>query len=533
MGRRRGLGAWALAASAFVAAAMAPAEAKAAKEEPVVIGWWSFFDGTRIPTNDAAHPIRFHGDPNTYFFEPSGARGMQADPGVIAKDVAWRTLVDYVLARSQSASLSPTFTGRAESDLNTFTQAYFGYALALLYVPEDGDCQDYAVRIGGVDDGVQAMVNGAIVGHARLGDANKDLPFFELGVTPPKTALRPGLNEVVLIHEDQAKVERYVANVVLLHGGKAVPLAPKNIVFGRVTDAATKAPLAGATLRLGASGGADAGAPLANPFVTGPLGFYFFAGTPDGSHGVRATARAHAEATKAASVAVGRAATEAVRVDFALEGGCSCPSGTTCGPNGGCLEACVKTGEFGRTCTDPSAVCVDGLCVLDACDVQSCATGFECRAGRCEEKACGGVCCAAGTTCRAGACVPDACGAGCPSGKTCSGGACVDACSLVTCNPGLTCAHGSCLEPCRADPASCVRKSVAVAGPGFAAPDAGPSSAKKGDAGARAEEDSDELAASGGCRSVPGDPRDGLPVTAGVLAAIVASLGARRRTRTP
>jgi hypothetical protein len=69
----------ALAAAAALAALAAPAAAE--PPDPVVIGWWSYFtpEGAQyqVPTNDPAHPITMYGDPNVYFYEPSGGQGLQ------------------------------------------------------------------------------------------------------------------------------------------------------------------------------------------------------------------------------------------------------------------------------------------------------------------------------------------------------------------------------------------------------------------------------------------------------------------------
>lgn len=443
-------------ASVFASLCLA-SPAHAEPTEPVVIGWWSYFDNTKIPTtSSAAHPVSSYGDPDTYYYEPSGAFGMQEDPAVLPPDQAWQTLVSYVLAKANGVTLSSTFTINTSSDLQTFTQAYYGWALLLLYVPKDKYCDSYQVHIGTVDDGVQVMTNGKIVGYANLGEQNKLIDMVEQNSNPPSLVLRPGINEVVLIHEDQAAVERYVTNVWIEHNGAQVDLAPKNIAWGRVQDATSAAPLYDATVGLSGNGVTDS-------FLTGPYGFYFFSGLADGTYDLTADAVGYATGQASVGLTLGQGVTEVVRTDLPLMEGCSCPDGTICGPSGGCLVPCVLKGELGEDCDDPAATCVEHYCVTNPCDTLTCAPGFYCEPtqvggtlyGQCIEIACSNVCCGVGEVCSAGLCVPDTCGEGCPGGQTCSGGSCVDSCTVVNCVPGLECQDGVCITPCEAHPESC------------------------------------------------------------------------------
>lgn len=427
--------------------------------EPVVVGWWSHFSNQKVPTpSTAQHPIEMYGDPDVYYYEPSGGHGLQEDPNVLSKAQAWQNMIDFILASSNNVTLQPEFSINTSSDLSALTEAYFGWALVLLYVPKDKYCDNYRVHIGKVDDGVQAMVNAEIVGYDKLGEQDKYIDMVEYGSNPPKLVLRPGINEVVLIHVDQAKVERYVTDVWIEHDGMKVPLAPKNVSFGRITDKATGAPLYEATTGITGNG-------MSDTFLTGPLGFYLFPGLADGDYQITAQRPKYKDGMGNVTVKLGQAATEVVRTDLALEPGCSCPNGTMCGPSGGCLKPCIPKGELSETCEDAGAVCVNGYCYQNPCDTLVCKPGFECKVqelgnpavsyGICVEVACSNVCCAAGEVCSAGLCVANNCGMGCPQGQTCAGGACVDSCTVLTCASPLVCSGGQCVDPCVADPASC------------------------------------------------------------------------------
>jgi MYXO-CTERM domain-containing protein len=439
--------------------------ASAEPTEPVVIGWWSYFSNQKVDTTTSPqHQVTKFGDPNTYYYEPSGGHGLQEDPNQLKPDVAWQKIVDFTLANSQNVSLSPTFTIDTTSDLNQFTQAYFGWALVLLYVPKDKYCDNYRIHIGSVDDGLQAMANAKILGYANLGGLQY-IDMVEYNSNPPNLVLRPGINEIVLIHEDQAKVKRYVHEVWIEHNGAQVPLAPKNVLWGRVSDSGTMKPIFQANVGLSGNGAMDS-------FATGPFGFYFFSGLANGTYALNADAAKYKFAMANGTVAMGQASTEAVRTDFALDPGCACPNGKMCGPSGGCLDPCVVKGEFGESCDDPAAVCVNHVCVKNPCDTLTCPANFQCTMqnqgmppvphGICVEDACTNVCCAMGQVCSAGQCVPDMCMGGCAEGQTCAGGQCVDSCTIVQCVMPLTCMKGNCVDPCKVDPNACTMSSTST-----------------------------------------------------------------------
>lgn len=442
-----------VAAASFLAATSVAGVASAEPKDPVVIGWWSYFDPTHYPTStDMAYPVTFNGDPNDFFYEPSGARGMR-DPSLNAT-TAWNTLVSFVLGKTSSATLSSGFTIDETSSVSVcFCQAQYGWALGLLYVPKDKYCDTYRLHVGSVDDGVELLVNGKVVGNKTIsqnGDPSHE--WLSLLDASGKSILRPGINEVVVIHADDQQVARYVHDVYLEHAGTQVPLAPKNIVYGRVTDgAAAPQPIYPSTVTL-----KDAGGATKDTFTTGPLGFYFFGGLPDGTWTVDVTAGSFKETTATGTTAAGTAAGEARRVDVVMPPGCSCPSGKSCSATGQCLDACVTVGEFGEGCADATQTCVNHVCVKDPCDTLTCKKNFHCEAGSCVEDACSNVCCGPSQVCSAGLCVTNSCpSSGCGTGFVCAAGACVDACTTVTCVTGLVCKGGKCLDQCTADPASC------------------------------------------------------------------------------
>jgi MYXO-CTERM domain-containing protein len=529
-----------LSALAVTLALAAPAAAE--PTDPVVIGWWSYFtpEGApyKVPTGaDPNHQITGFGDPDTYFYEPSGAQGMQ---GMAPPDQAWATLISFILANTQNASLSSSFTINTGSDLFALTEAYFGWALVLLYVPKDKYCDSYRIHIGTVDDGVEALANTKILGYKTLGGANDYIDMVEYQTN--NLVLRPGLNEIVLIHEDQAQVERFINDAYIEHNGVQVPLAPKNIILGQVIDSGSQKPVNESLVSISGNG-------LNDTFLTGPFGFYFFDGLTDGSYALTADAAGYQIGSANGSVAMGAAMTEVVRTNFPLAQGCSCPSGKVCGPSGGCLDPCKPHGEFGEVCDDPAATCVNHVCVKNPCDTLTCAPGFHCvtgtagtppvPVGNCVEVACSNVCCGMGQICSAGACVTDNCGAGCGDGKACAGGNCVDACSVITCASPLVCKGGVCLDPCVADPSSCTNVPDGGFGVGGGVTSSGAMGGGGGAGGAAHGGSGGGTGASGGaggtksgcgCRvGDEGEERGGLGVM--VAGLMVAAAARRRRAR--
>ena len=81
------MGTWIHALSAALLAVLLPSRASAEPTDPVVIGWWSYFDYTKVPTTtNPGHSVTSFGDPDTYYYEPSTGHGMQEDPNILPPD---------------------------------------------------------------------------------------------------------------------------------------------------------------------------------------------------------------------------------------------------------------------------------------------------------------------------------------------------------------------------------------------------------------------------------------------------------------
>jgi hypothetical protein len=128
----------------------------------------------------------------------------------------------------------------------------------------------------------------------------------------------------------------------------------------------------------------------------------------------------------------------------------------TCGEGESCrLGTCVDCDVLG--CLD-GLICVESMCVADACLDVDCATGCasdqgcSCRQGECVPN-CDDNLCPTGQRCDAsGACAPSDCAqVVCPDDEICVAGGCVnDPCDGVTCQAGNVCVDGECVDdPCK------------------------------------------------------------------------------------
>ena len=101
---------WMRIVSAAASVVTVTSLAQAEPSEPVLIGWWSYFapesDASKVPTTtNPSHVVDHFGDPDTYYYEPSGGHGMQEDPSVLPPDQAWQTMISYILAQADQFTL--------------------------------------------------------------------------------------------------------------------------------------------------------------------------------------------------------------------------------------------------------------------------------------------------------------------------------------------------------------------------------------------------------------------------------------------
>ena len=182
------------------------------------MGWHIWDDGVWVPTaSNPSHVVTSHGDPDTYWYEPSGHHGLigSTDP---AEDFAG--MRDYVLARvpAPTHALGNLHYYR-DTDVDTLTHATFTYVLCDFWVDEGDDPNLYRLQTGPVDDGIQVIVNGEILGYLRL-DGGGD--SWNLGPT-----IRLGARNTLLVTlVDNALNNKFIQDMAFYRGEIMVTGAP-------------------------------------------------------------------------------------------------------------------------------------------------------------------------------------------------------------------------------------------------------------------------------------------------------------------
>lgn len=180
--------------------------------QPFTAGWYVLDDGLAYETTShPEHVVDHHGDEDLYWYEPSGAHGLvdSADP---VADFA--VLREYVISRVGAPTpVTGPFDWDETSTLSTFEYATFTYFLCDFYLPADEDPGRYEIRSGAVDDGIQVMVNGEILGRLQLGES---------GSWPLSAAVPGALNTLVIILVDDSQVNKYVHDLGFYRDGEIV-----------------------------------------------------------------------------------------------------------------------------------------------------------------------------------------------------------------------------------------------------------------------------------------------------------------------
>ncbi len=130
-------------------------------------GWHILDEGDWVSTTtDPDHPVTYHGDTDTYWYEPSGNHGLLSSS---TPDSDFEAMRGYVLERVPEPTHSlGNLHYYADSDVDSFRYATFTYILCDFWVGSTDDPGLYHLDTGPVDDGIEVMVNGAILGFLRL-----------------------------------------------------------------------------------------------------------------------------------------------------------------------------------------------------------------------------------------------------------------------------------------------------------------------------------------------------------------------------
>ena len=177
-------------------------------------GWYIYDDGLEHETtSSSAHPITSHGDTDLYWYEPSGAHGLigSADP-----ESDFALMREHVLAGAgEPTPITGPISFESGSTLATFAFATFTYVMCDFWIEEDEDPASYTVQAERVDDGIQVMVNGEILGHMLLSSSATSWSLADVG--------RPGeVNTLIVILVDDSRSNRYLRDLAFYRDGVMV-----------------------------------------------------------------------------------------------------------------------------------------------------------------------------------------------------------------------------------------------------------------------------------------------------------------------
>lgn len=180
--------------------------------EDFYTGWYVYDDGVPYETtSNPSYQVDHHGDADLYWYEPSGAHGLLGSSDPVSDFAIMR---QYVLDRA-GPPVVPTgpFSYDADSDLATFELATFTYFMCDFWLDATDDPARYQISSGTVDDGIQVMVNGAILGRIALGES---------GSWPLNNAVPGQVNTLIIILVDDSRVDKYVSDLAFYRDGVMV-----------------------------------------------------------------------------------------------------------------------------------------------------------------------------------------------------------------------------------------------------------------------------------------------------------------------
>ena len=147
------------------------------------LGWHLLDEGERIPTNTSgAHTVSEHGDVDSYWYEPSGNHGLI---GLEDPASGFERMRDYILERVPEPTMGiGNLHYYADSSISSFDEATFTYVMADFFVGGSENPFDYRLTVSAVDDGIEVIVNGTILGFLKLDEAGREWdlgPHIRLG----------------------------------------------------------------------------------------------------------------------------------------------------------------------------------------------------------------------------------------------------------------------------------------------------------------------------------------------------------------
>ncbi len=174
-------------------------------------GWYIYDDGLDHETTSSPdHPVDSHGDLDLYWYEPSGVNGLMESSDPEADFAHMRA---YVIAGAGAPTeITGPISFSSSSHLATFAFATYTYIACDFWIDPGDDPGLYAVGADAVDDGVQFMVNGQILGHMYLHSEPRSWSLMDVG--------RPGeVNTLIAILVDDSRSHRYLSDLRFTRDG--------------------------------------------------------------------------------------------------------------------------------------------------------------------------------------------------------------------------------------------------------------------------------------------------------------------------
>ncbi len=175
-------------------------------------GWYIVNDDTPYDlTSDRAHEVDYDGDPDAYWYEPSGNHGMTGSTDVPGDFADLRA---YVIERAGGPTpVTGPLSFYAPSDLPDMEEGSFSYILCDFWMDPSDDPTRYSISSGPVDDGIRVLVNGEVLG---------ELTYNQSGSWPLTNAVPGQVNTLVVILMDNAMWEKYVNDLAFYKDGVMV-----------------------------------------------------------------------------------------------------------------------------------------------------------------------------------------------------------------------------------------------------------------------------------------------------------------------
>lgn len=268
-----------------------------AQEDPFMIGWYLYDDPSIYET--VSHPdyvVDHHGDPELYYYEPSStydlcekgetirAHGL-LDLNREKSEIAFCAVEQFILQKAGNeagnVALESVFTYLTPTDLDTFEEATFTYAMVYLYIPPDDDPTLYTMRVHSVDDGIEVLTNAHITGFMEIFDPHDRIFDLDEDIHQASGVLQTGFNTIILILVDDSRTHKSIDSVEFLIDGQSggISFLSPNILYGRVFDFNNLTPIRGAEIRLGTE-----------IRYTDGMGYYYFSGLDEGTYAIEADA---------------------------------------------------------------------------------------------------------------------------------------------------------------------------------------------------------------------------------------------------